>query len=294
MHAVELADLAGTFVRGTPALYALRLSPGRQSTEEYWLTSRYRHENWMHELSLHRDLIARPGTSRRARQWQEMLPLFQEILLTEPLSRVIAYHATVLDEKEIDPDFSPTANSVLAAHVEARNRCLHSIVFGQGLPVESAVSLNCLRRIMESYTDSLLSCLPAVKHYGLYCFESGKFPDRQVALASADQTAWTTLQTLSLSDEVWQSIRHIIDWRTGSGRLNYQLSQHILKMSPAPSFDSCGVPFSSALGQYFHDSPESPIPNAEAHPLFSAGPAPSHIISHHHRHPLNPRRHDQR
>lgn len=292
MHAVDLADLAGTFVRGTPVLYALQLASSRQAAQEYWLTSRYRHENWMHEMSLHRDSIARTGTSRRARLWQEILPIFQEILLSEPLSRVIAYHAAALDEKSIDHEFSPLANSSLAAHVEARNRCLHAIVFGHGLPVENAVSLNRLRRIMESFTDSLLSCLPAVKHYGLYCFEPSKFHDRQQATASAHQTSWTTLQTLCLSDKVWQAIRHIVDWRVGSGRLNFQLSQQVLKMSPAASFDSCGVPFSTYLSQYMRASPESPVQGSETHPLFTL-PTIADATTLGQRLVLNPRRPDE-
>lgn len=293
MHAVDLADLAGTFVRGTPILYALRLSCSRQAAEEYWLTSRYRHENWMHELSLHRDSIARSGTSRRARLWQDILPIFQEILLSEPLSRVIAYHAAVLDEKCIDHDLSPLATSSLAAHVEARNRCLHAIVFGHGIPVENAVSLNRLRHIMESYTDGLLSCLPAIKHYGLYCFEPSQFPDRLHAMATAHQTQWVTLQTLSLTDEVWHAFRHIVDWRVGSGRLNYQLSQQVLKMTPAASFDDCGVPFSTSLSQYLQACPDSPVEGPGAHPLFTAPPITS-VTSVRQRLVLDPRRPDER
>ncbi len=290
MHAVELADLASTLVRAAPAQYALRLSPGRQAPEDYWLAARYRHENWMHDLSLHRDAISRPGISRRTRQWQEILPILQEILLSEPLSRVVGYHAEVLDELGIDHDFAPLANSSLAAHVEARNRCLHLIVFGQGLPVESAVSLNRLRRTLECFTDNLLSCLPPVDYCGLYCFDPSQVADRQIEFTTPiGRSTWTTLQTLCSADELWHSIRHGVDWRSGSPRLNYQLSQHVLRLNSAQSFDSFGVPHSAAFSQFLHNSPESTAMGSQSHPLFAIAPL-SAEISQRHRDTANPRR----
>src|SRR5690606_30154203 len=123
--------------------------------------------------------LSRPGASRRARHWHEAVPVIQEILLSEPLTRVVAYHAAVLEQQGIEHDFSPLAHSALAAHIEARNRCLHLIVFGPGLSVEDAVTLNRLRRTLESYTDELLSCMSTVENHGLYCFEPRQVSDTQ-------------------------------------------------------------------------------------------------------------------
>ncbi len=268
MHAIDLAELAGTFVRGAAAQVGLRLPLAGNAPRDYWLTARFRHENWMHDLSQHRDSIGRPGTSRRARQWDEVLPIIQEILLAEPLARVVAYFAAVIDELGIDREFSPLANGVLAAHIEARNRCLHLIVFGQSLPVEQAVILNRLRRALESFNDQLLSCLPPIDNCGLYCFDKQQMLRQRTATAAlVHHPIWPALHTMCLWESLWQALRNRLDWRTGSARLNYQLSQHILRLSPAASFDSFGIPHTAAWGKLLRPSPEAQFTESHSHPM---------------------------
>jgi hypothetical protein len=270
MHAIEIADLASTFVGGTPAQYALRLRPAGSAPQDFWLTTRYRHEHWMQQLALHRDAIHRPGLSRRLRNWTAIFPMLQEILLSEPLARVLAYHAAVLELFGLDREFSPLATSALATHIEARNRCLHLIVFGQGLPVEDAVRLNRLRRSLERYTDELLACLPALETSGLYGFEAKQMAAPQAQVGhQLRQSNWTTLQVACSAEAMWHAVKHDLDWRAASARLNYQLSQHVLRLSSACSFDSFGTPHTAFYGQLTSSSPESIASAASPpHPLF--------------------------
>ncbi len=257
MHAMDLADLANTMVRLAPAQLASRIPPNLANAQEYWLTARYRHENWMHELARHRDEIQRPGTSRRIRMWQNILPIMQEILLSEPLARTLAYQATLLEESKVCCEFSAVANSALAAHIEARQRCLHLIVFGQGLSVENAVLLNRLRRSLERYTDQLLALLPPTRNSGLFCFEFKFFTQCQSQIRNSERTtAWVTLHTGFLSEQFWQLAHPNIDWRAGSARLNHQLSRHVLGLLPSASFDSLGVPHRCTFGRLISQSPE--------------------------------------
>lgn len=266
MHAIDLANLANTMVCLTPAQLANRIAPNPASTQDYWLAARYRHENWMHELARHRDDIQRPGTSRRIRLWTNVLPIMQEVLLAESLARTLAYYGTLLEEATICVEFVSVANSVLAAHIEARQRCLHLIVFGQGLSVENAVRLNRLRRKMERYTDQLLALLPPTRNPGMYCFEVEFFSRCHTQIRNSERTtAGVTLPTRLLSEQLWHMTNCDIDWRCGNARLNYQLSQHVLGLLPATSFDSFGVPHRCSWGRLRNQSPEG----ATDHPSLS-------------------------
>ncbi len=269
MHAIDLAELASTLVRMSAPLTNLRIPTRRPVVQELWLISRYRQENWLHDLAQHRDAIARPGTSRRTRLWAEIIPVIQEVLLSEPLSRVLAYLASLWENRGIDGELAPLALSTLAAHVEARNRCLHLIVFGQGLAVENAVKINRIRRSLETYSDQLLTCLPALANPGLYAFEPRHLARSQASLGSTDrQPAWLDSLCAARAEQLWQAVLHDLDWRTANARLNYQLSQHTLGLFPAACFDSYGVPYSANSIRLFQLSLEGHVGPDCAHPLF--------------------------
>ena len=269
MHAIDLAELASTFVRMATPLTNLRLPPRRSAAQELWLIARYRQENWLHDLAQHRDAISRPGTSRRVQLWAEIMPVIQEVLLSEPLSRVVAYLASVWDSRSIDHELAPLALSTLAAHTEARNRCLHLIVFGQGLAVENAVKVNRLRRNLETYTDQLLACLPTVPNPGHFAFEPRQLARRSANLRTADrQPNWLNIQAFAHAEQLWQAVHHDLDWRSASARLNYQLSQRTLGLIPCGGFDSAGVPHSANSLRLLQPSLEGRVGPHSEHPLF--------------------------
>ena len=276
MHAIDLAELASTFVRLASPLTSLKLPPRRPAALEYWLAVRYRQENWLHDLAQHRDAIQRPGASRRIRLWMDILPVVQEVFLSEPLTRVVAYMASLWESRGIDDELAPLAVSSLASHIEARNRCLHLIVFGQGLAVENAVKINRLRRNLESYTDHLLSLLPPLENPGLFAFEVESMLREQSNSNSADCSGnWLTLQSLAYSEQLWQTLHHEMDWRSASARLNYQVSQHTLGLLPSTCFDSCGALHSAPSLQILQPSLEGHIGPHTKHPLFELKKEPS-------------------
>lgn len=243
MHAIELAKMAPIYVRHTEAQVALRVPPTRDSVHAYWLANRFRHEYWSGRLAAHREAIQRPGISFRHSRWLEVLPVIQEILLSEPLSRCVAYQATVFEEDQIDFDIAPLAHSVLAAHVEARHRCLHLIVFGAGLSVELAVRLNRLRRLMELYTDQLLASLRTVEQPEQFCFDvSTMLKTQQQLQQDSTSSACRRLHTMALSGWLERVVASDFDERPASVRLNHRLSQVLLEMLPQGLFDGWGLP----------------------------------------------------
>lgn len=269
MHAIDLVKLASTFVQLALPMAELRLAPRHSSAQDLWLTSRYRQENWLYSLARHRDAIVQPNTSRRIQLWREIMPIIQEVLLAEPLTRLIAYSANLWSSGGLESDLAPLANSSLAAHIEARNRCLHLIVFGQGLAVDNAVKVNRLRRNLECFTDQLLARLPPLDNPGLYAFEPYTMCRQQVAIRSLErQNNWENLLSQVHCEQTWQLLQRDLEGSAANARLNSQLSRHTLGLFPTGCFDSLGVPHSASSLRRRHPTSDSPVDQDCEHPLF--------------------------
>ncbi len=274
MHAVDLASLTSSFASCSAALCNLPDSVVRPAVQDYWLTNRFRHENWIRSLAAHRHAIQESGVSFRSNRWHEILPVIQEVLLSEPLARCMAYHAKAADERRsaavgmsaeghaeenLDSEFTTLAFSALAAHKEARHRCLHLIVFGPGLSVEHAVRLNRLRRAMEEFSDRLLSAMQPIKNMEAFAFNMPAVVQSQSALATASlHNPSVDLHLRGTSRLLWRTIEADVDWRIANARLNYKLSQNVLGLLPPHLFDSWGVIRSTRQVSYLNPPAESP------------------------------------
>ncbi len=259
MHAIDLATLASTIVGCAPSLLAISKPMRPHAFEQFWLTCRFRHENWTDKLAAHRHAIQNQGVSHRNRSWHEIVPVIQEVLLSEPLLRCVAYLARLLEERAVDHEFSCLARNALAIQIEARHRCLHLIVFGQGLSVETAVKLNRLRRTLESYSDELLSMLPPVQAMDDYCFDSPSVRQSQAVLGHNHhwQNHQFMLMIHMMSEGLKRATATDIDRRIPNIRLNLKLSQAVLGMLPEAMFDPFGLPKSARRLAYQSESLES-------------------------------------
>lgn len=273
MHAVDLAELAIALVRNTPVLVSLQRGPKRETVNSYWLASRFRHEEWSGRLARHRIEIQRPGATFREQKWHEIYPVIQEVLLSEPLTRCVAYHATVLEQRRIDFDFVKLANTALVSQIEARNRCLNLIVFGQGLSVNNAVRLNRLRRKMESLTDQLIAAMHPVDGISDFCFDAARTIESQRELGGGRMGDLNLrIHLAGLSEELRRDVRFEADRRCSSARLNLRQSHIVLEMLGNDMFDSFGVPKSQLAASILSDSAESSgvqddLISPVAHPL---------------------------
>jgi hypothetical protein len=268
MHAISLAEMASTFVGLATTMLDRRVAPSRQAAQDYWVHHRSRHDLWSQRLAEHRDAISQSGASYRARLWCEIAPVMQEVLVSEPLSRTLACFAAHLEERAICDELAPLAQSVLVSHVEARYRCLHLIVFGPGLPVETAVKLNRVRRQAEVYSDKLLASFPPAVNAEGYCFDEDLVARTRESLQSsgvssgfrseASSGTWLNLHLHLLAHQLWRSLQLDLDWRTGNGAYNHRISQAVLALLPAEVFDSLGIPkLQHRRKARTSDSPES-------------------------------------
>jgi hypothetical protein len=156
MHASELAQLAALVAHHTPTLVRTAEPIGEANLEQYWVASKCRLDGWLRALKAHEVRVAGAPPRERPGYWRVVRPLLDEILLSETLTRVWAAVGCAIDHRGGVGDIEPIGRSVMVGHLEARNRALQLIVFGQGLAADEAVSLNRLRRRVERWTDLML------------------------------------------------------------------------------------------------------------------------------------------
>lgn len=128
----------------------------RPSLHEYWSASKCRLQRWLSTLQ---DFSARITASSQGEiaGWEMVGPHVEEVLASELLTRTWAAAAKAYDECRGETEVAPVAHSALAGHLEARNRVLHLISFGQQFAVPHALRLNDLRQKVERWCDMLLS-----------------------------------------------------------------------------------------------------------------------------------------
>ena len=193
------------------------------------MAARLRHDRWIEQLTRFREQGAEHKSKAaflksQLTGWRTVIPVLQEVLLAEPLAHCVAAFATKLDERGIDTELIGVAQRVLDLHQEARKRCLHLMVFGQGLPVETAVELNRVRRNIDNYTESLK---------GIITRGCDTIHFRQVDVARF----LTTTQYWQLR----KSTAHNIDWRCCSPHWNSEIVRSTLGLIDGDVFDSFGT-----------------------------------------------------
>jgi hypothetical protein len=155
MHVRELVELGAlAAAHGSKFVHHSQMLTQRHM-EQYWLASRCRHDRWFQAMKSYER--ATPFGKRD--QWPTMRAIMQEVLASELLSRTWAAVGCCYDQFHDSSHFDPIVRSVLVGHMEARNRVLHALVRGKGIPVEEGVKLNRLRRQTERWTDMMLGYL---------------------------------------------------------------------------------------------------------------------------------------
>lgn len=176
-------------------------SPSAAGLRRYWLSSLCRYDAWMSAVSDVRKRHQALSWSEKASDFRVLRPVLEDVLVAEPATRIFAAAASAFPEDHdgAGPDARSLASSALDRHVEARQRTLQFMVYGQGFNLAEAVELNRLRRRMERLTDALLAlCSP-------WC-ESERFGHDRDFLRSMRSDACGLLprRRLWLAAGIWQ------------------------------------------------------------------------------------------
>ncbi|HBJ37123.1 MAG TPA: hypothetical protein DDZ51_20695 [Planctomycetaceae bacterium] len=260
MHCIELARIA-TFIAAQGASLAIvRPSIPASAITQYWVASRQRTELWNRGLAR---LVEMEATGRPLAidgWWFEHVPMIEEILVSETLSRVMAAVGAVLDDGIEDREIEPVTHSVFQTHLESRNRVLRILLFSRGRSVEQALRLNRLRRCVERWTDLLIAPLVRLRPDSVqFAIDAG----RARAYASecsdddrnrgSDGSDWLSAATLELS------LGGLCDRRAALPQANQQIGESVLAYLRPELFDSLGVPYSTTTQRIVSGhSPECP------------------------------------
>jgi hypothetical protein len=260
MHCIELARIATLIAAQGPSLATLHSSIPTEAITRYWVASRQRTELWNRGLARLVDLETAGQSLAIDAWWFEHVPMIEEILVSEMLTRVMACVGAVLDDEVEDRDVEPVTHSVFQTHLESRNRVLRVLLFSRGRSVEQALRLNRLRRCVERWTDFLIAPLVRVRPASI---QFAIDPGRAQAYASeltadyrdrgSDGVNWLSAATLELS------LGGLCDRRAALPQANQQVGQSVLACLRPQVFDSLGVPHTATTGRILAGhSPECP------------------------------------
>jgi len=269
MHCIELARIATLIAAQGPSLVLLRPNFPADAMTRYWVASRQRTELWNRGLARLVDLEAAGRPLAIDAWWFEHVPMIEEILVSETLTRVMAAVGAALDEGIEDRDVEPVTHSIFQAHLESRNRVLRVLLFSRGRSVEQALRLNRLRRCVERWTDFLIAPLVRVRPDSIqFAIDAGRarayasenaLDDRDRG-GDGDGVNWLSAATLELS------LGGLCDRRAALPQANRQLGESVLACLRPQLFDSLGVLHSTATQRIkVGNSPECP-PSRENKP----------------------------
>jgi hypothetical protein len=250
MHASELVELAALVAAHGPAFLAAIEQVAQPGLEEYWTASKCRLDRWSRAIKQYSVEIPYLGGAERVARWKAVRPVLEEILAGEVLTRVFAAVACAHDRRHGRCEAEPVVRSVHIGHLEARNRALNLLVFGQGFATEEAVVLNRLRRGAERWTDLLLAHLDEQQLHQQHSNEP--FATREFAFAPARVEEFAgdlRLEQYAGGGIAWQltlaslraAFRRGLSPTSPNGDLNQQIAAGVLRCYEARLFDSTGL-----------------------------------------------------
>jgi hypothetical protein len=171
MDARDLVALAATVAEAAGEILRGRVNVISETTlQAYWDASRLRQDDWAAAFKSYGLRLEQMPPGRSHEAWRPLRPVVDEILLSEPLTRVVSALLAQWDlesaRRTAGPatDARPTrcqpfVHTVFLGHLEARHRALNLMVFGQGFSRAEGVMMNRLRRRCEHWSDLLLAAL---------------------------------------------------------------------------------------------------------------------------------------
>jgi hypothetical protein len=241
MHAWELVELGALTAAHGPAVVALSPPWSPQALDRYWSAGKIRIDAWGRAIRDYTAAMQSAPPQRRPQLWRQARPVLEEILTAEVLNRVWTAVMCQCDRRRRD-GAEAAARSVYLGQMEARNRALNLMVYGQGFELQEAVALNQIRRRSERWADLLLGNL-LIEHEVLeFAFDAERA--REFAADLRDQgglcgNAWR-LTLASLRAAFSQGLSP----QAPFPHLNDRLGSAVIELLPAELFDSVGMPHS--------------------------------------------------
>ena len=242
MHCVFLADIAALLAHHGPGLLGGGQTVPAEAVMRYWCVCRQRFDLWHHALGRYRQQEKHATGAQLSQWWNDNLPMLEEVLVGEILSRVYAALAETLDRSRDESETGPVVRSVYLTHLEARNRVLHLMVYGRGGSIEQAVRLNRLRREVERWVDAILGRMAWEDPGPLaYAFDADRAAEhardaRTYGVGPARQTTQWLMQ-VTMHD----AIRRRTSAEAALPEANRQVAESVMLGLRPDLFDSVGM-----------------------------------------------------
>jgi hypothetical protein len=245
MHARWLVEIATLFVIQTKVNEQNSLGLLPSASHRYWAVSRQRFERWQTLLTDYREGLENAGASQRVAIWRSLRPLFEEIFLSDVLTRILACYGARLEADAIDADLGPIAHNVFVTHEDIRNRCLRMLV-SPGVPIEQSIELNRIRHSLEHWSDTFMAQFSQDTTRLEYSFMAERTAElideaKERASDSSKLVAW---QLMIGSCQKW--MQQHCRTTSASSSLNQQLGESVLAMLHPERFPSI-APFPLAF-----------------------------------------------
>ncbi len=244
-----LVELAATVAYHGEAFLRSTASVSRKGIESYWLASRNRIDAWSAGLKQLETEVQRQeaeeavlAAGQRESIWDDLLPLAEEVLASEILTRVWAALGCAFDARTQTDDVAPFVRSALVSHLESRHRMLRFVMERSELSSERIRHIDRIRRQAERWTDVLLGYLIHYTDIREFAFDDNRVEDFALSLRNP-----------SSSTDMVKSLL-LVSLRTTFGpgfsgacphpQLNGEICQAVLSCFAADVLDAIG-PFQS-------------------------------------------------
>lgn len=207
------------------------------SLAQYWTASKCRLDRWGRALREYRELQHSRATVQTS--WRNVRALFEEVLVSEMLTRIWSGLVSILDRT--GGDAQPMAASVMAGHIEASNRVLDLLNSGRHAPPGPSAEINQLRRLTERWTDLLLACLSSAGDVSTVCYDAHRTQEFAAEFAAYDRPATWRQAWALLSASLRGAFQNRLAGDAVNGDLNNRIVGAIVGCFPHEAFDSSGA-----------------------------------------------------
>ena len=221
-----------------------------KSLHDYWTASKCRQDRWvraMKELS----------TVRTPQAFEALLPVIEEVLASEMLTRTWAAILLAHDRLRGTNRCESLGRSIFIGHMEVRNRALTIMLRNTGIDVEKTVALNQLRRKTERWTDVLLAFMAHHANVSEIAFDPSRYQDHADDLRHSRCQGRGDLVVQLLLASLKSAFSDRLHLPSPNADLNQKVSESILLSLPEDIFDSTGIPTSLWLVRMHHIANET-------------------------------------
>jgi len=252
VHARDLVELAGLVAMEGPAMVADQRRIAREDLQQYWSASKCRLDRWGGTLRKYQREVGELGTSWARREWPLLVPVFEEVVSGEILTRVWTAVLLAHDSLRHECELEPVARSVLIGHVESRRSVLKLLTICPTPHEETGRRVDKLRRQSERWTDLLIGYLSTMYDVDSLAFDAERARDfGQSVRTQVNPLVRREAQNLALAS-LRSSFQRALSPESPNADLNARLATGIVSCFPPGAMEPTCVGRSLWLAHVQH------------------------------------------